>query len=127
MSDHYARDRIREAAALIRHRTDRATPGPWRLSHSQFAALVSDEPHPARAAPSEGGWAWDEGYGGCLVGESMMPGDRVYFATMQPQVGALVADLLDRIVNDRNASPPLLDVAARMADLVLDVIPRGKP
>ena len=90
--DPYAVDRIREAAALLRHRASRSTPGPWRLGNSPYAALVADQPHPSRAHAEKGGWAWDDGYGGCLVGESMMAADRVYLVTMQPEVGALLAD-----------------------------------
>jgi hypothetical protein len=100
--DPYAVDRIREAAALLRHHASRATPGPWRLGNSPYAALVADQPHPSRAHAENGGWAWDDGYGGCLVGESMMASDRVYFVTMQPEVGALLADLLDDVA----AAPP---------------------
>lgn len=126
MLDHYANDRIREAAALIRHRVDRATPGPWRLSTSEYAALVADEPHPSRRDPTSGGWAWDEGYGGCLIGESMMTGDRFYFTTMQPEVGAFVADMLETIADHAPNDSPLLAAAVNVADRVIDVIPRGK-
>ena len=76
--DPYAVDRIREAAALLRHRASRSTPGPWRLGNYQYAALVADQPHPSRDHAENGGWAWDDGYDGCLIGESMMAADRVY-------------------------------------------------
>ena len=123
MTDPYASDRIREAAALLRHRASRATPGPWRLSSgapgSRYAALVADVPHPSRVNPDTGGWAWDEGYGGCLIAESMMTGDRIYFATMQPQVGPAIADLLDLAA----AATPVPGPAVLLADIVLGVVP----
>ena len=121
--DPYAVDRIREAAALLRHRASRSTPGPWRLGNSPYAALVADQPHPSRAHAENGGWAWDDGYGGCLIGESMMAADRVYFVTMQPEVGALLADLLDDVAatlyTHRHASPTA-SVAA-LCDRILGV------
>ena len=39
--DPYAVDRIREAAALLRHRASRSTPGPWRLGNYPYATLVA--------------------------------------------------------------------------------------
>ena len=121
--DPYAVDRIREAAALLRHRASRSTPGPWRLGNSQYAALVADQPHPSRGNAENGGWAWDDGYGGCLVGESMMAADRVYFVTMQPEVGALLADILDDVAAAPHArwpaSPPASVVA--LCDRILGV------
>ena len=121
--DPYAVDRIREAAALLRHRASRSTPGPWRLGNSPYAALVADQPHPSRAHAENGGWAWDDGYGGCLVGESMMAADRVYFVTMQPEVGELLADLLDDVAAAPHArwpaSPPASVVA--LCDRILGV------
>ena len=121
--DPYAVDRIREAAALLRHRASRSTPGPWRLGNSPYAALVADQPHPSRAHAENGGWAWNDGYGGCLIGESMMAADRVYFVTMQPEVGALLADLLDDVAATlytlRHASPPASVVA--LCDRILGV------
>ena len=121
--DPYAVDRIREAAALLRHRASRSTPGPWRLGNSPYAALVADQPHPSRGNAENGGWAWDDGYDGCLIGESMMAADRVYFVTMQPEVGALLADLLDDVAatlhTHRHASPTA-SVAA-LCDRILGV------
>ena len=121
--DPYAVDRIREAAALLRHRASRSTPGPWRLGNSPYAALVADQPHPSRAHAENGGWAWDDGYGGCLIGESMMAADRVYLVTMQPEVGALLADLLDDVAAAPHArwpaSPPASVVA--LCDRILGV------
>ena len=95
--DPYAVDRIREAAALLRHRASRSTPGPWRLGNSPYAALVADQPHPSRGNAENGGWAWDDGYGGCLVAESMMTADRLYMASMNPVVGLALADLMDTV------------------------------
>lgn len=121
--DPYAVDRIREAAALLRHRASRSTPGLWRLGNSPYAALVADHPHPSRANAEAGGWAWDDGYGGCLIGESMMAADRVYFVTMQPEVGALLADILEDVAaaphTQRLASPPASVVA--LCDRILGV------
>ena len=121
--DPYAVDRIREAAALLRYRASRSTPGPWRLGNSPYAALVADQPHPSRAHAENGGWAWDDGYGGCLIGESMMAADRVYFVTMQPEVGALLADILDDVAAAPHArwpaSPPASVVA--LCDRILGV------
>ena len=121
--DPYAVDRIREAAALLRHRASRSTPGPWRLGNSPYAALVADQPHPSRVNAESDGWGWSDGYGGCLIGESMMAADRVYFVTMQPEVGALLADLLDDVAatlhTHRHASPTA-SVAA-LCDRILGV------
>lgn len=121
--DPYAVDRIREAAALLRHRASRSTPGPWRLGNSPYAALVADQPHPSRAHAENGGWAWDDGYGGCLIGESMMAADRVYLVTMQPEIGELLADLLDDVAAAPHArwpaSPPASVVA--LCDRILGV------
>ena len=121
--DPYAVDRIREAAALLRYRAARSTPGPWRLGNSPYAALVADQPHPSRAHAENGGWAWDEGYDGCLIGESMMAADRVYLVTVQPEVGALLADLLDDVAAAPHAqwptSPPASVVA--LCDRILGV------
>ena len=121
--DPYAVDRIREAAALLRYRASRSTPGPWRLGNSPYAALVADQPHPSRAHAENGGWAWDDGYGGCLIGESMMAADRVYLVTMQPEVGELLADLLDDVAAAPHArwpaSPPASVVA--LCDRILGV------
>ena len=121
--DPYAVDRIREAAALLRHRASRSTPGPWRLGNSPYAALVADQPHPSQVNAENGGWAWDDGYGGCLIGESMMAADRVYFVTMQPEVGELLADLLDDVAAAPHArwpaSPPASVVA--LCDRILGV------
>lgn len=90
---------LRKAAAVLRERAKAATPGPWRDSSTEdgvrFGALVSDRPHPDRANPEKGGWAYDEGYGGCLVGESHMSWDRAYLATVDPTFGVAVADWLD--------------------------------
>ena len=121
--DPYAVDRIREAAALLRYRASRSTPGPWRLGNSPYAALVADQPHPSRAHAENGGWGWDDGYGGCLIGESMMAADRVYFVTMQPEVGALLANLLDDVAatlhTHRHASPTAS--VAELCDRILGV------
>ena len=121
--DPYAVDRIREAAALLRHRASRSTPGPWRLGNSPYAALVADQPHPSRGNAENGGWGWSDGYGGCLIGESMMAADRVYFVTMQPEVGALLADILDDVAAAPHtqwpASPPASVVA--LCDRILGV------
>ena len=121
--DPYAVDRIREAAALLRHRASRSTPGPWRLGNSPYAALVADQPHPSRAHAENGGWAWDDGYGGCLIGESMMAADRVYFVTMQPEVGALLADLLDDVAATPHTQWPASPTAsvAALCDRILGV------
>ena len=121
--DPYAVDRIREAAALLRHRASRSTPGPWRLGNSPYAALVADQPHPSRVNAESDGWGWSDGYGGCLIGESMMAADRVYLVTMQPEIGELLADLLDDVAAAPHAqwpaSPPASVVA--LCDRILGV------
>ena len=121
--DPYAVDRIREAAALLRHRASRSTTGPWRLGNSPYAALVADQPHPSRVNAENGGWAWDDGYGGCLIGESMMAADRVYFVTMQPEVGALLADILDDVAATPHTQWPAIPPASVVAlcDRILGV------
>jgi len=88
-------DVLSRAAALLRARAKAATPGPWRLSNSRYGALVADQPHPDRLNPAAGGWAWEDAYGGCLVGESLMRQDREYLATLHPGVGLAIADWLD--------------------------------
>lgn len=111
-------DRMREAAALIRHHAGRATPGPWRLAETavggKYAALVADTPHPHRGDPERGGWAWDAGYGGCLVGESLMTGDRLYLVAVQPRVGLAVADVLDHAADAGLLTEPLVALADRV-------------
>ena len=121
--DPYAVDRIREAAALLRHRASRSTPGPWRLGNYPYAALVADQPHPSRDHAENGGWAWDDGYDGCLIGESMMAADRVYFVTMQPEVGALLADILDDVAATPHTQWPAIPPASVVAlcDRILGV------
>ena len=123
-------DRMREAAALIRHHAGRATPGPWRLADTavggKYAALVANTPHPHRGDPhphrgdsERGGWAWDDGYGGCLVGESLMTGDRLYPVAVQPRVGLAVADVLDHAADAGLLTEPLV----ALADRVLGIAP----
>lgn len=89
---------LRRAAALMRERAEAATPGPWRDSYvdgNRYAALVADKPHPDRPKPSAGGWAWDEDYGGCVVGESLMAGDRAHIASWHPILAVAIADWLN--------------------------------
>lgn len=89
-------EELREAARLMRERAQMATPSPWRESGvdgNRYAALVADQPHPDRM--KGGGWQWDEGYGGCLIGESLMATDRAYIASWHPAVALAVADWLD--------------------------------
>ena len=121
--DPYAVDRIREAAALLRHRASRSTPGPWRLGNSPHAALVADQHHPSQVNAESDGWGWDDGYGGCLIGESMMAADRVYFVTMQPEVGALLADILDDVAATPHTQWPAIPPASVVAlcDRILGV------
>ena len=121
--DPYAVDRIREAAALLRHRASRSTPGPWRLGNSPYAALVADQPHPSRVNAESDGWGWSVGYGGCLIGESMMAADRVYLVTMQPEIGELLADILDDVAAAPHAQWPASPPAsvAALCDRILGV------
>lgn len=111
-----AAETLREAAAVLRQRASRATPPPWRdAAPNKWRALVADEPHPDRENPEVGGWAWDEGYGGCLIGESLMKSDRTYIATMHPGVGLALADWFELIAQGVNpgddTEPAGLDVA----------------
>lgn len=95
-------EHLQQAATLLRERAKAATPGPWRDSSTvdgvRFGALVADEPHPDRM--QGGGWAWDEGYGGCLIAESLMMSDRAYIALMSPTVALALADWLDLMATD---------------------------
>ncbi len=86
---------LRAAASKLRELAQRATPGPWRLGHDRWAALVADRKHPDRMVG--GGWEWDDVYGGRLVAESLMRPDRVFIAAMNPMVGVALAGLLDEV------------------------------
>jgi hypothetical protein len=91
-------DVLRRAAERLREVAGKATPGPWRdstVDGNRYGALVADQPHPDRPNPASGGWGWDEGYGGCLIGESLMRADRAYIATVHPGVALALADWLD--------------------------------
>jgi len=90
------RSDLEHAAELLARAVDNATPSPWRdstVDGNRYAALVADRVHPDR--PYGWGWDYDEGYGGCLVAESLMPQDRRLLAVMRNLVdhlpGLLVA------------------------------------
>lgn len=111
-------DVLRRAAAVLRERATAATPPPWRespVNGNRYSALVADLPHPERPNVSAGGWDWDDNYGGCLVGESLMSHDRAYIATVHPGVGLALADFLDWAADDVNpgddTEPAGLDIA----------------
>lgn len=97
-----AEQRLCLAATALRETAAGATPGPWRVGHSKTAqrhsALISDTRHPGRA--ENGGWDWDEHYGGCLIAESLMPHDRTLIAMLDPLVAAALADWLDNAAED---------------------------
>lgn len=126
-TDPYESDRAREAAAVLHLRANRATPGPWRLSHSRYGALVADQPHPYRRDPNPNGWGWDEGYGGCLIAESMMTADRVYLATVSPIVGHHLADVIEGLAPDANDfhKERARRACRAIVDTILGVIPAG--
>jgi hypothetical protein len=105
---------LRRAATLMRERAAMATPGPWRNSEvdgNRYAALVADRPHPDRM--KNGGWDWDEGYGGCLIGESLMSSDRRYIAAMHPGVALAAAAMLDDAAENAELQAPNGDLRAQ--------------
>ena len=114
---------MREAAAVLRERAQRATSPPWADSPSgnPYRALVAPKPHPDRENPETGGWAYEESYGGCLVGESLMKSDRAYIATMHPGVGLALADWLDRIADASNPGDDTDPAGLDIAKLILNV------
>lgn len=92
---------LRAAAVRLREVAGAATPGPWRDSGVQgnrYSALVSDTMPTGR--PTRGGWDDTEGYGGYLVGESIVAPDRAYIALMHPLVGLALAEWLDVVARD---------------------------
>lgn len=95
-------DELRAAASKLRELAQRATPGPWRLGSDRWAALVADRKHPDRMV--DGGWEWNNTYGGFLVAESLMRPDREYAAAVNPLVGLALADLLDSLADDAEQS-----------------------
>jgi hypothetical protein len=104
-------DTLRRAAETLRDKANAATPGPWRegrdpTGRNTYAALVADSPHPDRTNPDKGGWGYDEGYGGCLIGESLMAADRRYIATMHPGVALALADWLTWEADLSSVRPP---------------------
>ena len=84
---------LEQAAELLDRLIPNATPGPWRdstVDGNRFAALVADtcirECDTWNAHwPDPPSWASHphDGYGGCLVGESHMPGDLRLMAALR--------------------------------------------
>lgn len=114
-------DRLRAAAARIREVAGAATPGPWRdsgVDGNRYAALVSDTQPAGR--PARGGWDDTQGYGGYLVGESLVPGDRAHIATWNPPVAVAVANWLEEEAGalDLVGGEPVPS-ALRLANLIL--------
>ena len=113
--------RLRAAALRIREVAACATPGPWRDSSvdgNRYAALVSDV-MPAGRRP-DGGWGATEGYGGYLVGESLVAGDRAHIALWDPNAALVVAGILDVLAEGPLAAHGEMGADLHLADLVLD-------
>lgn len=98
---------LREAAMRIRDTANAATPGPWRdsstIDGARFQALVSDTMPAGR--PERGGWDDTEGYGGFLVGESLLPPDRSHIALWNPTTALLIADWLEHVAHFEGVTP----------------------
>lgn len=89
-----ARDEIRAAADHLEQLDQAATPGPWRQSTehgNKYGSVVSDTcvrrcdewaDHYDDGPPSWTSHPHD-GYGGCLIGESMFPRDRALLPPMR--------------------------------------------
>lgn len=112
-----SREQLRHAAELLERLLPQTTPGPWRdsaVDGNRYHALVSPQPHPER--PAGRGWDYDEGYGGCLVGESMVYTDRRLMAVLRN-----VADHLPALLEAVAQEDPLEvgQLARRMADSVI--------
>ena len=115
-------DRLRAAAARIREVAGAATTGPWRdsatVAGTRYSALVSDVQPAGR--PAGGGWDDTSGYGGYLVAESMVAGDRVHIATWHPLVALAVANWLDTEARfSETVSDELSSQALAVANLIL--------
>lgn len=80
-----------EAGRLL----DAATPPPWHdgKGDNRYAALVSDQP--VRGRPANGGWEYDQEYGGYLIGESMQAHDRALIAPVVNRERAQIAHARD--------------------------------
>jgi hypothetical protein len=78
------------AAGLLQERAAAATPGPWTETTQsiRYGGLVGP---PSTRRPE------DDGYGGALVGESILGADRDYLRCVHPEVATHLAVLLDAI------------------------------
>lgn len=114
--------RLRAAAARVREVAGAATPGPWRdsttVAGARYSALVSDVQPAGR--PAGGGWEATREYGGYLVGESLVPGDRAHIATWNPLVAVAVANWLEEEATAVDlVLGETLPSALALADLIL--------
>ena len=93
-------DRLREAAATLRRRAQRATPGPWEVigggEYVQGPGIL--------VAPDDGG---------------VTTTDADLIATMHPGVALALADVLEEAAADFDFTDPERSPALLAADLIL--------
>jgi hypothetical protein len=114
---------LNHAAELLERLLPATTPGPWAdtsVNGNRYGALIAVECHRGCTAPTTGpDWTRrhpHEGYGGCLVGESIYPEDRRLLAVLRN-----VADDLPRLLRAVRAEDPIVvgEVARAMAAAVV--------
>lgn len=104
-----AADTIRRAAAVMRERAEKATPGPW-IDSGRYGAVIAPE-LPAPAGCDE--------YGGAVVGESIDPADREYLVPLAPEFLVAVAELLE-LEADRDDEQPWTDDVTKRAEALAE-------
>ena len=88
-----AADELRTAASLLRENAEGATPGPWGWKPA----------NPGDIGPQhDAGLTWPSGW--LTSGYDIWIRDAVYMSTMDPIVGAALADLLDEIASHAEAN-----------------------
>ncbi len=104
--------RLRQAATVLRERAEAATPGPWRVG--------AEGSEGSRVTPNTGDKRTDMRFIANVNGASQPQDGRnaTLIATMDPLVGAALADWLDRTA-DWSTPKPVAARANHLADLIL--------
>jgi hypothetical protein len=107
-------ERLRAAADTIERAANAATPGPWGENTSRpnrYGAIIS---HDAPCDDDE-----REGYGGALIGESMLTGNRAHVALWDPPTALLAAAVLAQAADGFTAGLRMPDAVFDLADRIL--------
>jgi hypothetical protein len=111
-------ERLRAAADTIERTANAATPGPWGENTgrpNRYGAIIS---HDAPCDDDE-----REGYGGALIGESMLTGNRAHVALWDPPTALLAAEILRTMADRVEQLAPVHvgnpDAALAFADRIL--------